>query len=261
MAFDLDGTLLMSDRGLSARTVRVLQELDQAGVIITLVTARNFTTSVPVADQLPIRIPIICLNGALWWNPADRSIQSFHPLCENSVVDIFQFVDDQDIEMTVIDQKGGGYLRRSRGSSHVWMDGTLKSITSLSREASTDGLLRLFAYGPHNAGMIYDRFNERLPKLYFTRTFETGDLTSLAVTSPLTNKGIALLNLAEQLGISPQDIAAFGDSEADLPMIQQVGHGVVMENAMPFVRSQVSRVAPHHNADGVARYIESTWLL
>ena len=66
------------------------------------------------------------------------------------------------------------------------------------------------------------------------------------------NKGKALLEVCNRLGINPADTAAFGDSENDIPMIQTAGCGIAMENAEDAVKASANKVTLSNNSDGIA---------
>lgn len=51
------------------------------------------------------------------------------------------------------------------------------------------------------------------------------------------SKGTAALALAEELGVEPDEVATFGDSENDLAMIEAVPNSVAVANASPEVKA------------------------
>lgn len=65
-------------------------------------------------------------------------------------------------------------------------------------------------------------------------------------------KRSALEWLAEKLDISQEQIAAFGDGENDLEMLQYAGFGVAMGNAVTLLKQAADFIAPSCNEDGVA---------
>ena len=65
-------------------------------------------------------------------------------------------------------------------------------------------------------------------------------------------KRSALEWLAEKLDISQEQIAAFGDGENDLEMLQYAGFGVAMDNAVTLLKQAADFIAPSCNEDGVA---------
>lgn len=66
----------------------------------------------------------------------------------------------------------------------------------------------------------------------------------------------ALMHLTEYLGICQENIAAFGDGENDLEMIEYAGIGVAMENGTDLLKAAADIIAPSCEEDGVARVLE-----
>lgn len=65
-------------------------------------------------------------------------------------------------------------------------------------------------------------------------------------------KQSALAWLVQKLGILPEEVAAFGDGENDLEMIQYAGLGVAMGNAVPLLKQAADLIAPACDEDGAA---------
>ena len=85
----------------------------------------------------------------------------------------------------------------------------------------------------------------------------TGALeNNIEVNAEGVHKGMALLKLGEIFGISREEIAAFGDGSNDTRMLETVGMGVAMANAMPEVKEAADRLADSNDEEGVARFIE-----
>ena len=66
-------------------------------------------------------------------------------------------------------------------------------------------------------------------------------------------------HVAEGWGIAESEICAVGDDVNDIPMIRAAGLGIAMGNAQPAVKAAADRIAPTHDADGLAQVVE--WLL
>ena len=79
----------------------------------------------------------------------------------------------------------------------------------------------------------------------------------MEITPPGVHKGRALETLAARLDIPVEAIAAIGDSENDLPMIQRAGVRVAMANAPEPVRQAADFVTRSNDEDGVAWFIHS----
>lgn len=65
IAVDLDGTLLNSRKRISAEDAEALREATARGVEIVVVTGRNFTTALPLVEDLLASGPLIASNGAI----------------------------------------------------------------------------------------------------------------------------------------------------------------------------------------------------
>ena len=56
----------------------------------------------------------------------------------------------------------------------------------------------------------------------------------------------------EMLGLNREEIAAFGDADNDVDMLEFAGCGIAMENASPKCKEVADYVTKHHAEDGVA---------
>ena len=65
------------------------------------------------------------------------------------------------------------------------------------------------------------------------------------------DKGSGIRHLAQHLGIDLSDIAAFGDTYNDIPMLDIVGHSYVMANAAEHMHDHGKFLAPSNNEAGV----------
>ena len=61
--------------------------------------------------------------------------------------------------------------------------------------------------------------------------------------------------MAELLGLSSEEIAAFGDGDNDADMLSYVGCGIAMANASPACLAAADHVTLDHRDDGVAHGI------
>lgn len=79
-----------------------------------------------------------------------------------------------------------------------------------------------------------------------------GPHPSADVTVSGYGKGDACRDVCEALGIAREDSYAFGDGVNDISMIEAVGHGVAMGNAMDEVKAVAEFVTTDIHSDGVA---------
>ncbi len=70
------------------------------------------------------------------------------------------------------------------------------------------------------------------------------------------DKGSGIRHLAQHLGIDLSEIAAFGDTYNDIPMLDIVGHSYVMANAAEHMHDHGKFLAPSNNEAGVLTVID-----
>ena len=74
------------------------------------------------------------------------------------------------------------------------------------------------------------------------------------------DKGRALAALEQAMGIAPEEIAAFGDDYVDIAMLQACGVGVAMGNAVEDVRRCADVVIGDNDSDAIAVFLEENIL-
>ena len=79
----------------------------------------------------------------------------------------------------------------------------------------------------------------------------------LEVIPKVINKGQGIRDICRTLGISPEEVIAFGDAANDIPMLQAAGVGVAMGNAAVEVRAAADRVTLTNNEDGIAAALKA----
>ena len=101
---------------------------------------------------------------------------------------------------------------------------------------------------------------ETLPALFPDLQVSSALPNNVEINAQNATKGKALLALAAHLQLDPKNTCAFGDGLNDIPMLQDAGCGVAMENAAEAVKAAADFCTDHCDADGVATFIESRLL-
>jgi hydroxymethylpyrimidine pyrophosphatase-like HAD family hydrolase len=70
------------------------------------------------------------------------------------------------------------------------------------------------------------------------------------------NKIDAIKAVAQELNISLNNVAAFGDDYNDIGMIKECGMGIAMENGIEELKSVAKYICEDNNHDGVGKWIE-----
>ena len=77
---DVDGTLARQSYFLTEDTLALVHEMVDADINFTIVTGRFLSRSLPVMQQLKLKIPAFCLSGALAYDCANERILKVWPI-------------------------------------------------------------------------------------------------------------------------------------------------------------------------------------
>lgn len=260
VATDLDDTLLRSDCSLSSYTIDTLKAIRERGAQIILASGRTPEAMYRYAEALGLHEEpgyLICNNGSLIIRSDTRETVNEQFIPEDVALAVFDYARDTGLSChwyengTIYASRDGFYTQRDRELSGLAVIIQPDFAPLIRRGCSK----LLFAGEPAEVAKQAERFQERfagratvfISKPYFLEVLPYG-----------AGKGEALRMLAENhLGITPDEIIAFGDSMNDESMLRYAGIGVAMRNAREEIRALADHITAHTNdEDGVARHLE-----
>lgn len=265
IGLDLDGTLLNSDKQVSAYTKDVLQKTIDQGVIVLPVTGRPLTGIPKEVMELPGIRYAVTANGARVEDVIENKVLHQAPLAYETAKELMEFFEQYDTYREVYFD-GHGYATESR-LEHIgeymftapmvqYMLTTRRRVKDVyeflcEKQAGVDKLLILFR-----------NVEERKRALKAAREAVPGAVLTSALANNIeansieAQKGLALLRLGEILEIKQEEIMTCGDGENDVDMIQRVGFGVAMGNGVESVKAYADYITETNDEDGVAKAIE-----
>lgn len=280
IASDMDGTLLNEKMEVSDRNIQAIKDAQNAGIEFLIATGRGLSEAKPFLRN-QVNSGYITLNGAEVFDPQGNLISS-NPIsfeAQNKIVDYFH---KYNVYFEVVTDKGiFSNDREARTNNLANLLVKLNPGTSF-KQALRDTQERVKMM-PMNFVDNYDHifndksykimkligFNEHQHKVLAPMKKEiTKNVKEVVVTSSSPNnveinskeaqKGIALLQYAQQRNIKPEEIMAIGDNLNDYSMIKDAGVGVAMKNAIPVIK-EIAQIETDNNVnDGVAQIIEKT---
>lgn len=265
IGFDLDGTLLNSNKEISDYTRDVMREAVEQGVIILPATGRPLTGIPKPVMALPGIRYAVTANGARVVDVQEDKVLHEALLPYEKGKELLEIFAKYDTYREVY-YEGFGYATadmEERIEEYMSIKPMIEYMrTTRRRVPDVEAMF-------HEKKMAVDK----LQALF--RDTETRDLAmkevkekvqGVAVTSALGNnieangedaqKGIALLKLGEILGIKKDEIMAFGDGSNDMDMIRRVGFGVAMENGIDEIKEAADYITVTNDEHGVAKAIE-----
>jgi hydroxymethylpyrimidine pyrophosphatase-like HAD family hydrolase len=254
VACDLDGTLLRSDGGVSARTSRALAASEAAGALVVLCTARPVRWVRPLAAEICGRGLAICDNGAVVWDLASDRLVAETTLPAESALAVVAALDRAFPGGAWAVERAGGF-GHDRAYRPRWPvpDGTV--VADVRTLLERPPIKLMFSHGQFAADEMLGRARAAVGR-HAELTHSNSADGLLEISAVGVNKASTLARLCAQRAISATDVIAFGDMPNDLAMLEWAGRPVAVANAHPDVLAAVAEVTESNDQDGVALVLE-----
>ena len=266
VALDLDGTLLDSEKRLSAANRAALAEAADRGVHIVPTTGRFFGMMPECIRTLPFVRYAITINGAQVYDSETDTALVREEIPLGTAIDVMRLLDGHDVIYDCYRNNWG------------WMDETFKAKASayatdahylkmiedfrrgvpdlkahLAATAAEGDVQKIMLFtrldaGPSAVKAIADEVSAAFPAIKVTAS----TWNNLEFNIRTAHKGEALRRFAETLGLTLGNCMSFGDGANDLTMIEAAGVGVAMANSCPEVLAAADYVTSSNDEDGVA---------
>ncbi|MGK2885929.1 MAG: Cof-type HAD-IIB family hydrolase [Rhodococcus sp. (in: high G+C Gram-positive bacteria)] len=259
VATDLDGTLLGSDRTISARTAQAMSDARSAGIEVVWASARARHSIHDLARSCGFTGMAIGANGAVMLDLADGtpSIAATTAIAADAV-------------------------RSAMHRVRELVPGVVFATVGPTRFVAEHGYAALCVFADHHrhphemevsptvlTAEPTVKIVARHPELSSIEVFHTvmraqvGDVELthsgaqyIEMSAAGVSKASALSTLCHRLGIERSSVAAVGDAFNDLPMLEWAGTALTTANAIPEVKAVADRILDTNDEDGVAVYLE-----
>ncbi len=252
--FDMDDTLLGPDRNLSAENAAALRRLRKAGVEVVIASGRHASNITEFEHQIGFQGWIISAGGA-----AVTHSETGEVLCEMTVpqelgCELFERARAEKISVI-------GYHRTG-----IFCDGPSEYIdlyTRRTHQVAVANIPELISSGIQK--LIWTTHRDRISQLLPVVQKEYHDQLYMVITEhemidflhPQANKALATQALASKLGVTQNEVLAFGDGNNDVPLLAWAGMSVAMAHGRDSARRAAKKVSPAGPAEtAVARSIE-----
>ena len=229
IAIDLDGTLLDLKGRYSIATRDYLRSLTEQGYQIVLASGRPFRAMASIYEDLHCNSPIIAYNGAYVFHPLDPSFPTLkRPFDAKTIQTVYQKTRHiaqsfmaESLENIYVDQRDeylNNYFPYANMNLHVGpLDQTVSEevFTCLFRSDVADD----------------SRIKEAVDEVEGISWRAWGSSLYSELFIPDAHKGTALSFVMEALGVSHENVYAFGDATNDIPLLSVAGHPFAMKNS------------------------------
>jgi HAD superfamily hydrolase (TIGR01484 family) len=253
VATDLDGTLLRSDGSLSERTRAALRSVEEAGGHAVFVTGRPLRWAREVFDHVGGHGLAIISNGALVWDVAADRVRETHAIAVEVGLEVCRILRGAVPGTTyAVETVAGIALEPDFVERHPMpADAVRGPLESIFTAPALKLLARHEQLAPQD---FWDRAEDAVGDRVEITWSSTSTL--LEISAGGVTKASTLAALCTTMGLTADDVVAFGDMPNDIAMLQWAGTSYAMANAFPTVIEAADHLAPSNDDDGVAVVLE-----
>ena len=264
IGFDLDGTLLTSNKEITDYTREVLVRAIDQGVVVLPATGRPFQGVPKELLEFPGIRYALTANGARVVDLKENKVlrETLMPVwTAREILTIFEkydtmreiYYDGVGYAEERMFERIGDFLDKAPMANYILTTRVpVKNVREKfeAENRSVDKMQAIFAD-------VSDKDRALLDLQAVGDIEVTGALTNnIEINAKGVNKGRALVELGAMLGIRREEIMAFGDGDNDIYMMREAGFGVAMANGVDEVRAAADYITVSNDEDGVAKVIE-----
>jgi len=259
---DIDGTLLNDNGELGQESKKLIKELMNENVIVSLATGRLHSATMDIARELSLNGYIISLDGAMVKTFADDktifesflkkgNVNKAIEISENLLINIalchaasIYYTEYNSVIPSLLSKYGAFYTQVD--SYHDYISGTLEIVCSSDMKSSIKQMEEKFNF-PYSFGCNTSYF----------RSKKNENIFYLEIRKAGSSKGKAVARLLTHLSVNPWQTAVIGDWYNDITMFQTKAIKVAVANAIPELLNTADIITTKSNReDGTAEFFE-----
>ncbi|MCR5653927.1 MAG: Cof-type HAD-IIB family hydrolase [Ruminococcus sp.] len=255
IAVDIDDTLLNTKKQITPKTKAALMNAQQNGVKLAVCSGRLPYGVRPYAEELEVfRYGgyYFGFNGGAILNSKGERISSTY-LDSKYIAPVYDLL--RPLDVTTMVHKGDVIYADKKVNAYTDVESKviglpLNLVDDIADFVDWDLHKFLIAGDPEvlrqTEKTLLDAFGSELD-IYLSAPW------FLEVMPKGISKGIGVEKICDDMGISPSEVIAFGDSFNDIPMIKTVGMGVAMGNAEEALKAEADMITDDCDHDGIAK--------
>ena len=256
---DIDGTLLNSNRKLTDVTKEALRFVKSLGVYVGVATGRatfvmdNWIKEHEVEDVIDF---VVGFNGVEVKDYRENTMEISDMMTAEMTREVAIKSRNMPWNVVAYDE----HCRYAKvADSHIvgYSKMTGQPYAVYDFENGDRSWAKVSFYTFDNANFSEEEFDMMYPLMTDTyHGFRTSPF-SFEIVNANVSKVKGIQKVCDKLGITLEDVMAFGDSGNDVEMIKAVGLGVVVANGTPDALAVADVVTLSNDEDGVAHYLNT----
>lgn len=247
IASDLDGTLLQNGaQSLPEGVTAFIEKLAvEHNILFVAASGRQYPNLVRLFGSASKHMAFICENGSLVFY-RDQLLVS-HPMERDTALAIsHDILNLPGCELQISGEKTCYLLPKTEAFLDRMVNHVKNDIKVLAApEDHPEPYYKISAF--ESTGIVAGHGPELLSRHGSHSQGTISGFSWIDFVAPDVNKGRALEELIQSLGIKSSECAAFGDNYNDIEMLETVKYGFIMDNAIQEIKSKFN----YHCADVV----------
>lgn len=282
IAFDMDGTLLNRDNKILDETKQALLNIQEKGIRLILASGRSYNRLMEYAKELKMDTHggyLVEINGAAIYDVQHHKREILAQIQVPQVHELYHYFMKWDVEI----------LAHLDDGMYDYMSDRIHDEKAVYRKLHRIPEDCPWTPGPFD--FVFDNRNGYPRHMYIKQPEEIQESVnkiSIAyhedviqciseivavelkgkywsgLTSPRwleimplgISKATGLQHVGKQIGISMDEMMAFGDAENDIEMLTSVGYGIVMGNALESLKQYGKEVTDTNQRNGIAKSLK-----
>ncbi|MBU5210902.1 Cof-type HAD-IIB family hydrolase [Heyndrickxia oleronia] len=241
--FDIDGTLLDNDKKLPESTKEAIWKLKESGVFVAIATGRAPFMFKELREELEID-SFVSFNGQ--YVVFENKVIYKNPLDPTELENLINYSASHKHPLVFLNEKE----MTSNIENHQFIRSSIESLKIKHPSFDPDfykgrEIYQSLLFCEEKDEVLYlDKFK----KFYFLRWHEF----SMDVLPKGGSKAEGIKKMIEKIGFKLEDVYAFGDGLNDIEMLEAVGTGIAMGNALDVVKQHANYVTTDVMNNGIA---------
>ena len=260
IALDMDGTLLNSDKQISAENKAAIAAAREKGVVVVLASGRPLNGMKPQLEELGMTTEndyVLSYNASLVQKVKNEEVIRSQIITGADAKAIAKLAQELGVNVHAFSQEKGLITPALSHYTEHESKITGMPITVIDFEELADDEQILKAMMIDEPELLSAAIKQLPEALYKQFTIVQSAPFFLEFLNLNSNKGVGVEALADHLGITADEVICMGDAGNDWHMIKYAGLGVAMANATDDIKAIADHITDSNNHDGVAKVIET----
>lgn len=264
---DLDGTLLNSDKEISAYSKEILNKTIDKGINFTVATARTPATTVEILEGVNLNIPVAMMNGVLIYDVTKEQyidIKEVEKETVHKVLNIFKEANREPLLYGIKNNHLYVYHKDFKYESeyNFYKERCNKPLKTFIKvkdykcHVEDSKIINFIIFDKLDViEKIYDKLKciSELTTNYYEDIYEKGSYF-LETYSSKASKANAIKYLSRYTKHSK--VITFGDNFNDIPMFEISDECYALDNAVDSLKRIATDIIGCNNDDAVAKFID-----